>query len=410
MSDAPKVQQLSADELRLRFEKACELHEEGNQQEALSIYRELLQFIPQSPIIHFNMGLARFDLGDFEEAAKHYNIAGQESPEDPDIHYNRGLNLRRLSKYREAITTFSQAIAMGDKSIDTLYNIALCHQDLDEFENAASLYEVILKNYEDHQSSLNNYAYLCHKTGDLKKAEQLYKRLLQLNPQHTAASHMLNALLGITPDNAPLDYIESIFDGYASNFEENLLKELHYRTPTELFHFYSKQFSEPENHKCLDLGCGTGLAGEAFSSICSELTGVDISNEIIKVAEEKNLYKRLVKNDILTFLNRSKETFDLIIAADVFTYMGDLEPLFRACYQQINADGILCFSVEESHGDSFTLKETGRFGHSSDYIENIGEKTDWTMLASKHTKLRKDKNEWILGYLFVLQRNELAKT
>lgn len=388
------------------FVKACELQEETHLQEALSVYSELLQFIPQSSMIHFNMGLAYFDLENFKAAAEHYNRASRESPTDPDIHYNRGLNLRRLSQYDEAIIAFSLAIEQGDRSIDTLYNMALCHQDLNAFESAASLYEMVLANDSEHQSTLNNYAYLCHKTDDLEKAEQLYKRLLQLNPKHTAARHMLNSLLGITPDNAPLDYIESVFDGYAESFEEKLLKELHYRTPTELFQFYRDQFSDLQNRNCLDLGCGTGLAGEAFSATCSELTGVDISDKIMKVAAEKKLYKHLVKDDILHFLKTTEETFGLIIAADVFTYMGDLEPLFKACHQQSNSDAILCFSVEESTDEPFILKETGRFGHSLKYIEELGEKTGWAMLSSKRSKLRKDKNKWIFGYLFILGHNK----
>ena len=381
------------------FVQACELQDKAHLQEALSIYRELLQFIPQSSMIHYNMGLAYFDLEDFKIAAAHYNTASQESPTDPDIHFNRGLNLRRLSKHNEAIIAFCQAIERGDKSTDTLYNMALCHQDLNEFESAASLYETILADNTEHQSTLNNYAYLCHKTDDLKKAVQLYKRLLQLNPEHTAAKHMLNSLLGITPENAPLDYVESIFDGYAENFENNLLNELHYRTPTELIRFYREQFPDHQDRKCLDLGCGTGLAGVAFDTTCSELTGVDISDKIMKVAEEKNLYKRLIKDDILNFLNTTKEVFDLIIAADVFTYMGDLTPLFMACHQKSNSESTLCFSVEESTDEPFTLKETGRFGHSLKYIEAIADETGWKMLSSRRSKLRKEKNNWIFGYL-----------
>lgn len=406
MSDSPKVQQLSADALKLKFVKACALQEEGHQRQALTIYKELLQFLPNAAMIHFNMGLACFDLGDFEVAATHYNTAIQESPTDPDIHYNRGLNLRRLLNYDEAIVAFSQAIEQGDRSTDTLYNMALCHQDLNEFESAASLYEIILENDTEHQSTLNNYAYLCHKTDDLKKAEQLYRRLLQLNPDHTAAEHMLNALLGITPDSAPLDYIESVFDGYAENFEENLLKDLHYKTPTELFQFYKEQFPELQGRNCLDLGCGTGLAGEAFSAVCNELTGIDLSEKIMKVAEEKKIYRQLIKDDILSFLKTTNEIFDLIIAADVFTYMGELEPLFEACCQKSNGDATLCFSVEESTDEPFTLKDTGRFGHSFEYIKGIGEKTGWTIISSRLSKLRKDKNKWISGYLFILQRNK----
>ena len=96
MSDNPKSIQLSADELQLMFVQACELQDKAHLQEALSIYRELLQFIPQSSMIHYNMGLAYFDLEDFKIAAAHYNTASQESPTDPDIQIGRASCRERV--------------------------------------------------------------------------------------------------------------------------------------------------------------------------------------------------------------------------------------------------------------------------------------------------------------------------
>ena len=40
------------------------------------------------------------------------------------------------------------------------------------------------------------------------------------------AKHMLSALEGITTPSAPLAYVKNLFDGYAKNFENSLLKRL----------------------------------------------------------------------------------------------------------------------------------------------------------------------------------------
>ncbi len=408
MSNSPLPQKqsenISAEELQLRFITACELQENDKPKEALSIYTELEQFLGDSPLLHYNMGLARFDLKDFEQAELHYTIAARGNPEDPDIHFNHGLNYRRLRRVEEAITSFSQAIELGDSAIDTVYNLALCHQDLGEFEKATRFYDIILSQNPVHLATLNNYAYLCHKSERYDKAKELYERLLQCNPEHEAAQHMLHSLNGTTPETAPLDYVEAVFDGFADTFEEKLLNDLAYQTPTELWQLYKKLFPESTARHCLDLGCGTGLAGVAFSPCCSELTGVDISDEILKVAHEKNLYRELVKADILSFLEKTDKCFDLILSADVFTYMGDLESVFKGCQAQAIPTAILCFSVEEANGDSFVLKDTGRFGHSEIYIQKVCERTGWTILSSSYSKLRQDRGEWIKGYLFILQK------
>lgn len=404
MTDTNHPQQLSAEELKNRFIQACTLQEEQRLKEALAIYNDLLLYLPDSPLLHFNMGLAYFDLEDFKTAELHYQCASRSNPTDPDLYYNMGLNLRRLGKLDEALDAFSRCMELGDKSVDALYNMALCYQECKRHEDAASLYKNVLAVDDEHLSSLNNYAYLCHQTGQFDEAENLYTRLLQLNPSHSAAKHMVNALKGTTTSSAPLEYVESVFDSYANHFEESLLQDLQYKTPTELWKLYRTHF--PYNNKglCLDLGCGTGLAGQAFQPACSAIHGVDISKKILSIAEKKQIYSSLTKDDIHHYLESGETLYHLIIAADVFTYMGELSALFKGCTRRMAAGGILIFSVEDGPGDSFSLKDTGRFGHPYSYIEQLYQSENLTLVAAEKSRLRKDRNEWIRGYLFILQK------
>lgn len=397
---------ISSEEFTKQFNHACYLQENGNLSEALRIYGHLLNFLPHSHLLHFNCGLAYFDLQNFSKAELHYSNALTDAADDPDIHYNRGLNFRRLQRYEEAAKSFEIAFRIGDTSVDTLYNLALCHQDLDDDIEADRLYDIILSQDPKHQSSINNLAYLCHKTGDTKRAASLYAQLLKLNPEHQAARHMLSSITGTTPDTAPLEYVESIFDNYADDFEQSLVENLQYRTPEVLYDFLGKSIQKRLYRKCLDLGCGTGLAGEQFKQCCDELTGIDISQKMLAITDKKNLYNKLVKDDITHFLQKSDQKYNLILAADVFTYMGDLEKMFTECSNAIASSGILLFSVEEALNSrkGFELKPTGRFGHSADYIEKLSKKTGWTMINHKLSKLRKEKGEWIMGHLYILQQ------
>jgi predicted TPR repeat methyltransferase len=406
MSQKNIALQPTPEELLNLFSHACNLQETGNLNDALHVYEKLLTLIPDSPLLNFNCGLAHFELENYSMAESHYEKAVTSAPEDPDIHYNRGLNFRRLQRFSDAAESFETAYKSGDSTVDTLYNLALCHQDLEDFTEATRLYKLILSQEPSHQSSLNNFAYLCHKTGDIKQAESLYGKLLELNSEHQAAQHMLNSLTGFIPDNAPLEYVESVFDNYAPDFEHSLVENLHYKTPTVLHDLYINHFGDIPLRVCLDLGCGTGLAGEQFKRRCSKLTGVDISQKMLDVAKEKNIYDELIKDDIIHFFQGNNLKYDLIMAADVFTYLGDLEHVFKECCTAINESGILLFSVEEAEYNinGFELKQTGRFGHSADYIEKLSKETGWTTICHKKSKLRKDKGKWIKGHLFLLQR------
>jgi predicted TPR repeat methyltransferase len=397
-------------ELENLFNDACHLHEMDKPKEALAAYRQLLIILPDSPLLHFNSGLALFELEQFPEAELHYLKASQINPNDPDIHYNRGLNLRRLNSFEAAADSFELACKLGDTTVDTLYNLALCYQDMQDYSEAERLYNTILEENPEHLSTLNNYAYLCHKSGATEKAVQLYNRLLKLAPRHQAAQHMINSLSGKTPDTAPLDYVEAVFDNYAKEFEHSLVENLQYNTPNALRKLHDKFFPDASREICLDLGCGTGLAGVQFRSCCKKLIGVDISEKMLRVADRKSLYKKLIKDDILHFLHNGGVNCDMILAADVFTYMGELEKIFMACFAKTKNGGLFLFSVEESNNEKFEIKTTGRFGHSQKYIIKLCQKTGWKILNTTFSKLRKDKGEWVKGYLFILQKQHPENT
>lgn len=404
MPDTSSAPKLTPEELKNRFQKACLLHENGDLPQAIKKYQELLQLIPESSMLNFNCGLALFDQKDFVTAEKYYAQACALCTEDPDIHYNRGLNFRRLGQIEDGVESFEKAFQAGDHSLDTLYNLALSYQDISNYSQAAILYESILTVDPEHTSTLNNFAFLCHKTGDLKKAETLYRQLVTLDPKHKAAAHMLYSLSGITPETAPLEYVESVFDNFAQNFENSLTNQLFYKTPTLLKQRYQALFPNDTRNNCLDLGCGTGLAGLEFSACCKQLIGIDISSEMLAIAEEKNIYKKLIKTDLTTYLNKTTDRADIIIAADVFTYLGNLDSLFQQCFSKTTPSGLFLFSVEDSDKEDFELKETGRFGHSLQYIQRLCQKTGWTICDKHFSNLRKDNDKWITGILFILQK------
>ncbi len=386
------------------FNDACLLHKNGEIKEALEVYRAILSILPESSLLHFNSGLALFELGQFQDAEDHYKKAVQFSNDDPDIHYNRGLNFRRLERFKDAVLSFENAFTLGDATIDTLYNLALSNQDMGDSSEAERLYRIILQQSPGHLSSLNNYAYLCHKSDEPEKAIHLYQQLLKFNPEHQAARHMLNSLSGKTPDTAPLDYVESVFDNYAKEFEHSLLDKLQYKTPAALRLLYKDAASDYPVQQALDLGCGTGLAGVEFKDCCQKLSGIDISEEMLKIAQEKNIYNKLIKDDILHFLQSCEQDINLIIAADVFTYMGDLKKIFTESAAITADNGFFLFSVEESDNLPFILKATGRFGHSKRYIQSLCNSSGWSIIECTHSKLRKDKGEWINGFLFILRK------
>jgi predicted TPR repeat methyltransferase len=201
------------------------------------------------------------------------------------------------------------------------------------------------------------------------------------------------------------EYIRSLFDHYSHTFEENLVKDLGYN----LFLDLRIQFDKIEPKKriydhCLDLGCGTGLAGEAFRTVCRELSGVDLSEKMIEQAAAKQIYTSLHVEDIVTFLHHAETVYDLFVAADVLIYRGDLHPLFEAVARCASPDALFCLSIEKAEVDDWLLQPTGRYAHHPDYVRKTAGESGLVELLADDTHSRREGDQWVKGTVFVLGR------
>ncbi len=60
------------------------------------------------------------------------------------------------------------------------------------------------------------------------------------------------------------------------------------------------------------------------------MVGVDIAPKMLKAAEARGVYERLVEADVLSALDSETQQYDLIVAGDVLIYVGDLTQFMPA--------------------------------------------------------------------------------
>jgi predicted TPR repeat methyltransferase len=119
-------------------------------------------------------------------------------------------------------------------------------------------------------------------------------------------------------------------------------------------------------------------------------------------AKEKNVYNKLIKQDIVDYLSNASLNFDYFISTDVFVYIGDLSEVFRLIKSRNKIGGKLAFSTEDYDGEDFFLEQSGRYSHSKKYIEGLCEKFGYKLRHFETQALRKDKNKYIIGGLYLL--------
>lgn len=248
---------------------------------------------------------------------------------------------------------------------------------------------------------------LHERAGQTAQAVAAWDRALEVDPADLMGASLKRDLARATPlaDSMPPAFVESLFDQYAPRFEAALVEGLQYRGPQILLQrLTANGFTAA--HSVLDLGCGTGLMGEAIRPFAGRLDGVDISARMLAEAKAKGVYDALHKCDI-TRMEVGDERYDLIVAADVFAYVGALEGVIAWCRAALNAGGMLAFTVEAGEGE-LTLRESRRFAHGRAYLADLLDRAGFAFTDIHDCVVREDRGRDI-GSFCVIASNAPAR-
>jgi predicted TPR repeat methyltransferase len=236
-----------------------------------------------------------------------------------------------------------------------------------------------------------------------EEAIAAYRRALESGGDAGEIEFALAALGADTsPVVAPKQHVTNLFDKYADTFDQHLVSGLKYQTPALLFDAIAR-FSPPANMEILDLGCGTGLFGPQMRPLARTLTGIDLSSNMLKKAEQRQLYDHLICGDIAEFLATQRDAFDLVVAADVFVYIGDLSKVFSGVRGALREGGLFGFSVEATDEADFVLRTTLRYAHSVAYLEKLARDHRFALESVEARVIRQENEVDVNGYLAVMR-------
>jgi len=135
------------------------------------------------------------------------------------------------------------------------------------------------------------------------------------------------------------------------------------------------------------------------------LVGVDLSPKMLIQAAKRDIYDELVCADLMAFLDRGEGRFDLVVAADVMIYFGNLAPFFAAAARALCPGGLLAFSTEFAPEGNYQLRPSGRFAHSVAYVRGLAG-TAFEEQACLSTTLRWEATARVPGQIFVFRRRK----
>lgn len=343
--------------------------------------------------------------GQLDEAVDSYQQALFLKPDYAEVYGDLGNVFKEQGKLDKAIISYRQALTLKPDYAKAYINLGVVLQEGGLLDEAAANYKRALAIKSDYVAAHFNLGALHMSLGQNEDALQSFRQAINLKPDLASAAHMIAVLEGKTTQGAPHDFIKNLFNHYANNFENHLLNKLEYTTPQVLFQKFTSLLDNDWrriNH-AIDLGCGTGLNGELFGKIADRLIGVDLSDKMLEIALNKNIYNDLHLADIVTFLDDSSDLYDLFMATDVFVYVGALERVFSAIKDRSLPGAYFAFSTEWIDGTGFVLQKSARYAHSRDYIQSLCRHFGFEIALCEAVNLRKDQDAWVQGDLFILR-------
>ncbi len=380
------------------------LRDDGDLDRARAACEEAVRLQPDAADYHNNLGLLNEESGALRQAVTCYRQAVALAADDATLWVNLAVALQQLGQGTEAAECYRRALRLQPLHAQALNNLGGLLQAGGDFVAAARLYQAALQAAPEMAEAHRNYGGLLEVGGDREGALHHYTEALRLKPDYAEVAYVLAALRGeAAPNTAPGDYVAALFDQYADEFDEHLTGVLGYRTPAMLRSLYDRCAGQAGG-KVLDLGCGTGLAGAAFRDVATYLAGVDLSPRMLEKAQLRGIYDELTVADVVAALQQRPQAWDVLVAADVLVYIGDLVPIFAAAQSALRYGGWLLFSVEQGETDSFVLREAGRYAHSAVYVRELAVRYGLAVRAEEAVVLRQNLGVDVPGWLYAIQQ------
>lgn len=403
----------------------------GDAEDALTLLnRAQLQGLG-SPELHQYLAGALLLTGRVEDAIAACNTAIERDPEYAEAHYHLGVAQRQRGDIDAALRSMRRAVELRPDFLRACQNLAVLEAEVGRLHEAEALLRRVVALKPDARDAHQTLGFLLQRMGrhtDASIAFVCAMRAGRGEMPHVAARGVpdgavadlerkatpsadaasLHFRLATTTDipppaQVPAASVSNLFDRYADLFDEHLRGTLDYRAP-ELIVDAIKAKNPGAALDVLDLGCGTGLCGPLLRPFARLLAGVDLSPAMIDKARDRGAYDKLEAADILDALHRSPRGFDLLVAADVLMYLGDLTPVFEAAVHALRPGGRFAFTVEAGETDRYQLgKSTHRFAHAKAYLDRLSLIFGFETEAMEQITVRKEAGRPVMGLLAVLR-------
>jgi len=391
------------EDARKFFFQGIEHFENGRLEQARAAFEASLELAPGRPSVLGNLGITLFHLGRLEQAVPLLRDVTAVDPAYAEAWACLGLSHAALAQWQQAVDALERATELSPQQAELWLRKGQCLLRLARVQDALQAFDRALAAAPEFAEAWSARGSLLRELHRLDEAAQCFEKALAFGGDAELNAYYLASVKGAgSPPPPPRRYVEALFDDYAPEFQSHVVDQLRYQGYERLLRPLvdaGRRF-----RRALDLGCGTGLCGPLIRPLVDVLDGVDISQAMLDQARQLGIYRELIHADIGSFLESLQEHADLVVAADVFIYVGDLAGTFRSVRRILTPEGRFAFTVELPEGaEDLQLLPSLRYGHSEAYIRKLAETSGFTVDDIFRAPIRYDQAQPIEGMYVYLR-------
>ena len=390
---------------RQHFLDGLAAFEAGTLPQAETHFEAALALVPGRVSTLVNLATTRIRLGRLDAALPLLDEALATAPDDADAWTQRGIAFNVLRRHAESLACHQRVLALAPDDAQAWLRQGQALQYAERHDEALASYERALALDPGLAQVWTHRANILKHRGRTDEAAADFRRAITLGGDPALNGYYLAALTGeAAPRTPPRAYVERLFDDYAETFDAHLVGALGYRAHRLLLEPLQAPGRARYRH-ALDLGCGTGLCGPLIKAVAARVDGIDLSAAMLAKARELGLYERLEQADLVAHLERSDQRHDLVVAADVFIYVGALETVFSGVQRVLEPGGTFCFSAEQAAGDAdFELLASLRYAHSERYLRRVAAQAGFEIQQLVSQPIREEQRRPIAGLYAYLRK------
>jgi predicted TPR repeat methyltransferase len=395
---------MSFEQARERFLAGLAALERGELEAAESHFGTALALLPGRPSTLLNLAAVRIARNRHAEALPLLDELLAQEPHNTDAWGHRGSALAALGRHSEAVPALEQVLAVQPQQVGALFMRAASLQVLGRVDAALAGFQRVTELDPGNAQAWTQAGGILKDMGRAPDAAHAFRQALAQGGDQELNTYLLASVEAdaAVPEQAPRHYVEGLFDSYADTFDQHLVERLGYRTPQLLAALLPAD--EPLGD-VLDLGCGTGLMAPLLHGRASAIDGVDLSSAMLDKARRLGLYRTLHHADVAEHLHTTPERHALVIAADVFVYVGALDRVLAGAARVLLPGGRLLFSLEEADaGQALQLRASSRYAHGVDAVVAQACGVGLALRTLERATLRHDQGRPIRGAMLLFER------